>query len=127
MDVVRECTRLSDEEKINFPEIVRRLVDAGIELYYADLLSENKVYYAQNEAFKVDSSIKAKREVAYSFDAKGIIDAIRQSQAGSIRYQEFLRRILNCGVISYMVFINGRKAIYFGRNGEQHIEEFPKV
>jgi hypothetical protein len=33
---------------------------------------------------------------------------------------------MNSGVISYMVFITGRKAVYFGRCGEQHVEEFPK-
>jgi uncharacterized protein YbcV (DUF1398 family) len=124
-EIAKECTILSDEEKITFPEVVRRLQMAEIELYYADLLSLDKTYYSKNESYRVVCSIKSKREVATAFNMDGIVDAIRQSQTGKIRYQQFLKEVMDCGVVSYMVFINGRKAIYFGRNGEQHIEKFP--
>jgi len=30
-------------------------------------------------------------------------------------------------LIAYWAFLTGRKVIYFGRKGEQHIEEFPAV
>jgi hypothetical protein len=29
------------------------------------------------------------------------------------------------GTASYSVYLNGRKAIYFGRNGDFHVEPFP--
>jgi hypothetical protein len=29
-------------------------------------------------------------------------------------------------VIGYWAFLTGKRVIYFGRKGEQHIEEFPK-
>ncbi len=124
--VVKECTVLSDEGKITFPESVRRLVEGGIELYYADLLASIKTYYSKNEAYTVNFSFASKREVSSIFSAEGVKGAIRQIQSGQINYQEFLRKIMDSGIISYMVFLTGKKAVYFGRYGEQHIEEFPK-
>lgn len=125
-DVAKECTLLSDAEKIAFPEVVRRLLEAGIELYYADLLSSTKTYYTGSVSYTVPSQHKNENAVNPMFNAVDVIKAIRQSQAGEIHYQEFLKKIMQAGVISYMVFLTGRKAIYFGRKGEQHIEEFPQ-
>lgn len=124
-DVANECTTLSDQEKITFPEVVRRLMDAGIELYYADLLHGSKTYYAGNRAHQIDC-LKKYEKAADSFNQLALIRAIKQIQSGEIKYQEFIRKIMDAGVICYLVFVKGRKAIYFGRNGEQHIEEFLK-
>lgn len=124
--VCKECTLLADQEKIPFPEIVQRLLAAGIELYYADLLAVNKTYYSKSSAFTLACLETAKHEIADEFLIGEVKDAIKQSQAGKIKYQEFLKKVKAAGVISYMVFLKGRKAIYFGRKGEQHIEEFPK-
>jgi uncharacterized protein YbcV (DUF1398 family) len=125
-EVAKECTLLSDEEKITFPQVVRRLMEAGIESYYTDLLSSNKTYYAENTAYTVDCTLNQKSKVADSFNQEGVAKTIKQIQSGEIQYQEFMRKIMEFGTISYMVFIKGRKAIYFGRRGEMHIEEFPK-
>ncbi len=125
-EVAKECTLLSDEEKISFPEVIQRLSQAGVELYYADLLSSNKTYYVGNTAYTIDCTLTSKKEVSRTFNAKGVISTIREIQSDRIKYQEFIKKIMECGVISYMVFIRGHKALYFGRNGEQYIEEFPK-
>jgi len=124
-EVVKECTNLSDEEKITFPEVVRRLAEAGIELYYTDLLAPSKTYYANNTSYTVECSFQSKK-VADTFNREGVIDAIRKIQSGQIQYQECMKKIMASGVISYIVFIKGRKVIYFGRRGEQHVEEMPK-
>ncbi|MBX7147087.1 MAG: DUF1398 family protein, partial [Alphaproteobacteria bacterium] len=60
-------------------------------------------------------------------DRMVIKQIITDVQQGKIKYQTFLRRIMEAGCSHYEVFINGRKAIYFGRDGAQHIEEFPKA
>jgi uncharacterized protein YbcV (DUF1398 family) len=125
-EVAKECTHLSDEEKITFPDVVRRLTEAGIDSYYADLLAHTKTYYGSNTAYTVNCSFKSKKEVSDTFHSDGIRNAIRQSQSGQIQYQEFVNRAMSSGVFSYMVFIKGRKVIYFGKHGEQHVEEFPK-
>src|ERR1700722_7449479 len=123
--VAEECTRLSDEEKITFPKVVARLDKAGIESYVAKLLVPNKIYYAGNEAHEVPVNIKAELKIAAAFNQDSIVQALRASQEKKIGYQEFLKKIMDAGVTFYIVFIQRRKAIYFGRNGEQHIEQFP--
>jgi uncharacterized protein YbcV (DUF1398 family) len=52
-------------------------------------------------------------------------DLFRGAQQDAIRYPEFVRRSRAAGVIGYWAFLTGRKVIYFGRQGEQHIENFP--
>ncbi len=126
-EVAKECTILSDEEKITFPEVIQRLSQAGIELYYADLLASKKTYYAHQTAYTVDCLPTSKHEVSSFFNQEGVINALRLIQSGKIQYQEFIRKIKECGVISYMVFIKGNQAVYFGRKGEQYIEKFPKL
>ncbi len=123
--VVEECTKLSDEGKMTFPETVMRLDKAGIESYAANLLVPNKIYYAGNESHEVSFKLKGGRKVGAAFRQEDVVKAIRAIQANQIDYQEFLRQIMDAGVIFYLVFIKGRKVIYFGRNGEQHLESFP--
>lgn len=123
--VAEECSRLSTEEKITFGEVVGRLDKAGIESYIANLLVPNKIYYAGNEAHETSLNIKTEQKVSATFNRDNVVQAIRAIQANKIGYQEFLEKIMDAGVIFYLVFIKGRKAIYFGRNGEQYIEEFP--
>ena len=64
--------------------------------------------------------------IGESFNGQGVVDAIRQIQQGAIKYQTFLKKIMEAGTTSYHVFIQGRKAMYLGKKGEMHIEEFPK-
>jgi uncharacterized protein YbcV (DUF1398 family) len=63
--------------------------------------------------------------VSAAFSATGIVAAIRGAQADSIRYPEFVRQSTAAGVIAYWAFLTGKKVIYFGRQGEMHVEEFP--
>jgi uncharacterized protein YbcV (DUF1398 family) len=122
-EAIKECTTLSD--KVPFPEIVARLDAADVELYYADLLIPSKTYYSKNEAYALPFSLKSEKKVGTAFNADHVVQAIRQIQSGQIHYQEFLRQVMEAGVVSYFVFIKGAKAIYFGRLGEQHVEQFP--
>jgi uncharacterized protein YbcV (DUF1398 family) len=124
-EVAKEYAVLSDEEKITFPQVIHKLLDADIELYYTDLLSSNKTYYSKNTAYTVECSQKHKK-VADIFNAQEVVSAIRQAQSGEIQYQEFLQKIMDAGVIGCLAFIKGRRVIYFGRRGEQYIEDFPK-
>ncbi len=124
-EVVNECNVLSEGEQISFPEVLGRLVGAGVESYYADLLSSTKTYYSKNSAYTLGCSNPG-HAVADVFNANGVVLAIRQSQRGEIKYHAFLRKVMDAGVLSYSVFIQGAKVIYFGRKGEQHVEEFPK-
>ena len=47
-DVVREMSEASDEERITFPEVVKALMEVGIERYHADLLGSGLIDHSQN-------------------------------------------------------------------------------
>ena len=51
-DVVREMSKASDEERITFPEVVKALMEVGIERYHADLVAGRKTYYLPDGDFE---------------------------------------------------------------------------
>jgi len=62
---------------------------------------------------------------AAAFDQPAVMAAIKAIQKGELGYAEFLRRIMASGCSHYEVFIAGRKAMYFGRDGAFYTEQFP--
>ena len=124
--VIDECSRLSFEGT-PFPEIVKRLSAAGVRSYDADLVRLQKVYYGgDREAYGAALSLTAAPSVADDFDEERVVAPLRAIQRGEIGYAEFLRRIMRAGCSSYSVFIRGRKAIYFGKDGQLYVENFPQ-
>ena len=123
--IVIACTKASDEGTMTFPQVVGKLMEAGIESYYADLRRANKIYYApEGESYVVDAA-HVGVEPAKEFNAAAVEAAIRQSQARTIDYHAFCEKILAAGCVAYIVSIVGRRAVYLGRTGEAHVEMFP--
>ena len=123
-NVVREMTRSSDEERIAFPEVVKSLMEAGIERYHADLIVHTKTYYTPEGDFEV-VPCREGGAVAQRFDALAIQKAIRGAQTQEIKYREFCARIAAAGCVGYFVTMTGRCAVYYGRDMETHVELFP--
>lgn len=126
MRIADECMAMSLAGKITFPEVVMKLANAGVERYIVDLVGLQKSTYgndggAHHGSFSFDNAAG----IANDFDAAGVRAAIHDIQQQKINYVEFLRRIMASGCSHYEVYINGKKAIYLGRDGSQHIELFP--
>lgn len=126
LEVAKECTVLSYQGKITFPEVVMMLLNAGYDAYYADLVSSTNTFYTQNTAHTINPPDHPSYPLAETFNAPKVVSAIREIQAQKIGYPQFLKEIQAAGVFAYMIFLKGKKAIYFGKNGDQHIEEFKK-
>lgn len=125
INVINECSELSLAGKITFPEVVMKLIAAGTERYIADLIALEKFYYGkEDEIYTTLITFDAPIVVA-NFDVTGIKSAIADIQQNRINYKEFLNRIMSAGCCHYEVFLTGKKAIYFGRDGSHHIEHFP--
>ncbi len=124
-DVLIECTKASDEERVTFPDVVMKLIGAGVERYHADLLRSEKIYYLPNgesEAVLCDAiGVVPPPE----FSAQGVDDAVRAIQAGKIQYRAFCERVMAAGCVGYFVSMAGKRAIYYGRTGDSHVEWFP--
>jgi uncharacterized protein YbcV (DUF1398 family) len=125
VEVMRECTEASDHERISFPEVVMKLMQAGVERYHADLLRAEKIYYLPSgESHRVPAA-PIQATPAPAFAADGVAAAVRAIQQQKIQYREFCERIARAGCVAYIVSLIGRRAVYYGRTGDSYIEPFP--
>ncbi len=124
--IIHECTDGSFNRNMPFPQVVQRLVGAGFERYEADLVRLEKTYYMPSGTSHVEPlPFSPAVPVAESFAQDQITAALRAIQRNAIDYAEFLRRIVAAGCVSYGVFLRGKRAIYWGRDGDFHVERFP--
>jgi uncharacterized protein YbcV (DUF1398 family) len=122
--VIDESEKLSFQDT-PFPEVVKQLSQTGVRSYYADLIRLEKIYYGDRDTYAHRLSLGEAPPVADHFDEPGIEASIRAAQRGEIGYARFLQQIMQAGCSTYAVFLQGRKAIYFGQDGAFHIEHFP--
>lgn len=122
---ITECMRLSFGDT-PFPIVVQKLASAGVTSYTADLIALRKTYYSAG-AESADESMPLTDgpAIAGTFDAAAVEASVHAIQQKKIGYAEFLRQIMRAGCARYSVFILGRRAMYFGRNGEFYSEPFP--
>ena len=123
--VIHDVLAESQAGKLVFPEVVRRLMDVGVESYFCDLARGEEIFYLSDGETHREKMVLPLTPIAEGFSADGLMAAIRGAQADTIRYPEFMKQSAAAGVIAYWAFLTGRKVIYFGRKGEFHIEEFP--
>jgi len=124
-DTIADCMKASFANT-PFPQVVERLAGAGVKSYTADLVKLRKTYYsAEREAHDEAMPLEKAPAIAAAFDSSGVAATVRAIQHGEIGYVEFLRRIMASGCSHYEVFFAGRKAMYFGRDGEFYTEPFP--
>jgi uncharacterized protein YbcV (DUF1398 family) len=63
--------------------------------------------------------------VAPELDVAALRANILDSQRNGQPFREFTRRAMAGGVQGYIAFLRGKRVMYWGRNGEQHVEWFP--
>ena len=123
--VIYEVLAESQAGKLVFPEVVRRLMDVGVESYFCDLARGEEIFYSRDGKTHREKMVLPLTPIAEGFSPDGLMAAIRGAQTDTIRYPEFMKQSAAAGVIAYWAFLTARKVIYFGRKGEFHIEEFP--
>jgi uncharacterized protein YbcV (DUF1398 family) len=124
-ETIEQCMKQSFADT-PFSKIISQLAGAGVMSYTADLVKLRNTYYdAGNGAFDEALPLKDGPVIAPSFDATTVGATVKSIQRGEIGYAEFLRRVMGAGCSHYEVFIAGRKAMYFGRDGEFYTEPFP--
>jgi uncharacterized protein YbcV (DUF1398 family) len=125
-NVMHQVLAESQAGKLTFPEVVRRLLEAGVESYFNDLAKGEETFYLRDGKTHIEKMGVPSMAIAEEFSSSGIVAAIRAAQTDTIRYPEFVKRATAAGVIGYWAFLTGKKVVYFGRKGEVHIEEFPR-
>jgi uncharacterized protein YbcV (DUF1398 family) len=121
-----EAIQTMVKQKMPFPDCVKLLGSLGIERYYVDLIRMEKTYYAVNgDSYIQRFFVEGMPIPGEDFDESKVVESLRIHQRGETDYEEFLRKIVHYGSTNYIVYINGKKALYFGRKGEAYTEKFP--
>lgn len=124
-ETIAECMKLSFADT-PFPVVVGKLAAAGVSAYTADLVALRNTYYDTGlESADEPIPLAGGPVIASRFDAAAVEASVRAIQQKKIGYAEFLRQIMRAGCTRYSVFFGGRKAMYFGRDGEFYTEPFP--
>jgi uncharacterized protein YbcV (DUF1398 family) len=63
--------------------------------------------------------------VAAEFSAEKIERINQRVQAGQAWYPDFVKEGTGAGCAYYLVFLNGKKVRYFGRDGSEYVQHFP--
>lgn len=125
-EVIEKCAHESHVGLLTFPEVLGRLMAVGVESYLVDYRDQSSTYYfSKNEAIRIPIQMPS-IEIPYSFNKDSVVSAIRGAQSDMLRYPEFLKLTMSAGCIGYIVWITGKHVSYFGRQGEVHLEHFPK-
>ena len=125
-EIVAEAARATLDGSIPFPEVVRRLMETGVEYYHVDYVALQKTYYsASGEVIKTPVNYEGLPGVSADFNADALRMAILDSQQNGQHYRDFTTRAMRAGVQGYIAFLRGQRVTYWGRNGDQHIEWFP--
>lgn len=110
----------------SFPEVVARLIAAGVEYYHVDYVRLSKTFYgAEGDVVVTPITYADLPSIADDFDAPALRAAILDSQLHGQSYRDFTVRAMAAGVQGYFAFLRGQRVTYLGRDGQQHTEWFP--
>ena len=124
--VIHELAIATQLGRMTFPQVVQGLLAAGVESYQVDFATQEKTHYLTDGSTHTIPMIFDPGSIAPEFSSTSLVAAIRRAQADTVRYPEFVQQATAAGVAGYRAFLTGKRVIYVGRKGEQHIEEFPK-
>ena len=111
--------------ELHFGEVIARLVAAGVESYAVDYRAGRSTCYLPDGQTLSLPMPATEHAIPEHFDAAAVRAAIRGAQRGEVMYPQFKQLTQAAGCVGYIVWISGRHVVYFGRNGDSHIERFP--
>jgi uncharacterized protein YbcV (DUF1398 family) len=125
-DEVIRLARATLDGSMPFPDIVGKLVAAGVESYHVDYATCSFTFYgASGAAVTAPITIENLPPIAEGFDFAALKAAILDSQQHGQKFRDFCGRAMRAGVQGYFAFLRGKRVAYFGRQGDQHVEWFP--
>lgn len=123
--------RVHSPEGLTFPQTVAALLDLGVTRYHVDYAASTATAYnidsTTDTSFQIDvAHIPAPKVLsATSWNKAEVVEAIGSVQRGESTYEEFARRCVAAGVTGYLAYLTGKRVVYYGSQGERHVEWFP--
>jgi uncharacterized protein YbcV (DUF1398 family) len=128
IQAAEKCLRGAEDHTMTFPQIVDTLMQQGFESYSVDYRRAKAIYYRPDGDSVELATHRFDVPVAEAFNTEAIQAAIREAQrlVPGYTYEGFCRRVMDAGCAGYIVSFSGRRAVYFGRTAEMHVEHFPQ-
>lgn len=127
LETIERSTTGSLDGSLSFPETVGILMEVGVSRYRVDFPRAEKTTYLRNGESRVDPLAMPDEPIAEAFCAEGVANAVRASQTERLPFPQFLVRARQAGCVGYVVYLDGRRVVYSGALGDEHIEHFPSV
>jgi uncharacterized protein YbcV (DUF1398 family) len=126
--VAEACLRGAADDTMTFPQIVGALIAAGFEGYLIDFRRGAATCYTPDGKTLELATHPVDGTPAPTFDPGPIKAAIKDAQllVPGYSYRGFCKKVVAAGCAGYMVSFSGKRALYFGRTGETHVEHFPQ-
>ena len=125
-DVVAALAKSTLEGSLPFPQIVGKLIAEGVEYYHVDYAAGTFTFYSESGSVVVaDVPFEGLPPVSEAFDLAALKAAILDSQRHGQKFHAFCERAVGAGVGGYFAFLRGKRVLYLGRQGDQHVEWFP--
>ncbi len=124
--IAQTCLEGAETNTMTFPEIVGTLMQAGFERYAIDFRRATATYYLPDGDSVVLPTHRGEVPIAAALDIAAVQAAIREAQqlVAGYSYAGFCAKAMAAGRAGYIVSFTGRRALYFGRAAETHVEHF---
>ncbi|KAL3954375.1 hypothetical protein ACCO45_009886 [Purpureocillium lilacinum] len=116
-----------------FAETVSALLRLGVNRYHVDFTAASVSTYlsdpAKSDGPRVYRIEIPSHEIEFNarWNQQGVEQAIGRVQSGAVKtYLEFARQCVDAGVAGYHACLRGKRVVYYGHNGDIHVEEFPQ-
>jgi uncharacterized protein YbcV (DUF1398 family) len=128
IEIARTCLDGAESNGMTFPQIVGTLMQAGFESYAIDFRRGSAIYYRPDGDSVVLEAHREATTIAAALDAGALQSAIKEAQqlVSGYTYRGFCAKAMAAGCAGYIVSFSGRRAVYFGRTAEVHVELFPQ-
>jgi uncharacterized protein YbcV (DUF1398 family) len=126
--IAEACLHGAESNRMSFPEIVGKLMQAGFESYSIDFRRATATYYLPDGESVVLPTHRHRTPIADTLNVATLQAAIKEAQqsAPDYTYLGFCEKVMTSGCAGYVVSFSGRRAVYYGRTGETHVEHFPQ-
>jgi uncharacterized protein YbcV (DUF1398 family) len=127
-EIAESCLHGAESDSMAFPAIVEKLIQAGFESYEIDFRRATATFYLPDGESAVLPTHRHRTPVAPALNVAAVQAAIREAQqaAPGYTYLGFCEKVMVGGCCGYVVSFSGRRAVYFGRTAETHVEHFPR-
>ena len=126
--IAQACLEGAETNTMTFPQTVGMLMQEGFESYAIDFRRAHATYYLPDGDSVTLPTHRVEVPIAATLDTAAVQSAIREAQqlVPGYTYAGFCAKVMAAGCVGYIVSFPGRRAVYFGRTAETHVEHFPK-